>query len=72
MVQRAFHGDNVHGWRFADSNAREMAVLGSMVVVVAWLGLYPEPVLRKSAAAVFSLQQTVAEARIPSALRVPL
>ncbi len=45
LVQRSFHGKNVHGWKLADSTPREMALFCAMVVITLWLGLYPQPVL---------------------------
>lgn len=45
LVQRAFHGPNVHGWQLADLNGRESLIFGSMIIALLWLGLYPRPVL---------------------------
>jgi NADH-quinone oxidoreductase subunit M len=45
LVQRTFHGENVHAWRFADCSVRETGTLGAMALVSVWLGLYPQPVL---------------------------
>jgi NADH-quinone oxidoreductase subunit M len=45
MVQRAFHGANVHNWKLPDLVKREAFVLGSMIAILLWLGLYPMPVL---------------------------
>lgn len=45
LVQRAFHGPNIHGWRLADLNGRESVILGGMIVALLWLGLYPRTVL---------------------------
>ena len=44
IMQRAFHGPNVYDWRIPDLNAREMLTLGVLIVVLVWLGLYPQPV----------------------------
>ncbi|HZP89122.1 MAG TPA: NADH-quinone oxidoreductase subunit M [Burkholderiales bacterium] len=70
MVQRAFHGDNVHSWQLSDSTPREMGVLASMVVLVAWLGLYPHPVLRMAATAVSGLQEVATQTPRPLALEL--
>jgi NADH-quinone oxidoreductase subunit M len=43
LVQRSFHGENVHGWKLADSTPRELVTLGAMVAITLWLGLYPQP-----------------------------
>ena len=58
FVQRGFHGPNVHGWRLRDLRVREAAVVGSMIVVLLWLGLYPRPVLDTFAPASERLRQT--------------
>ncbi len=44
LVQRAFHGPNVHELRLADLAPREGLVVTLMAVALLWLGLYPRPV----------------------------
>ncbi len=44
LVQRSFHGENVHGWKLADSTPRELAMFGAMAAITLWLGLYSQPV----------------------------
>jgi len=46
FVQKVFHGSNVHSWRVKDLALREGFVLGALMVVLLWLGLYPQPVIR--------------------------
>ncbi|MGE5109547.1 MAG: NADH-quinone oxidoreductase subunit M [Acidobacteriaceae bacterium] len=58
LVQRAFHGANVHNWQLADLNRREAFILGPMIVVLLWLGLYPLPVLNTFRPAMNNLQQS--------------
>jgi NADH-quinone oxidoreductase subunit M len=57
LVQRAFHGINVHQWRLPDLMKREVLILASMIVVLLWLGLYPLPILNTSKPAIDHLQQ---------------
>jgi len=57
LVQRAFHGANVHEWQLPDLVKREVLILASMIVVLLWLGLYPLPVLNTFRPAMRSLQQ---------------
>jgi NADH-quinone oxidoreductase subunit M len=57
FVQRAFQGPNVHEWRLPDLNARESLVIAAMVVVLLWLGLYPQPVLNTFSPATTTVQQ---------------
>lgn len=45
MVQRVFQGPNDHDWRVPDLNAREVAVIAALTVVILWLGLFPQPVM---------------------------
>jgi NADH-quinone oxidoreductase subunit M len=45
FVARAFHGSNTNHWKLADLSGREIAIVGAMMVVLLWLGLYPQPVL---------------------------
>lgn len=46
FVQKAFQGSNVHSWRLKDLALREGFVLGILMVVLLWLGLYPQPVIK--------------------------
>ncbi len=57
LVQRAFHGANVHEWKLPDLVKREALILAPMVVLLLWLGLYPLPVLNTFKPAMKSLQQ---------------
>lgn len=62
LVQRAFHGDNVHGWRIADLGRRESVTLGVLIVAIVALGVFPAPVLDVAGASVGTLQWTAAVA----------
>jgi len=57
LVQRAFHGTNIHQWRLPDLVKREVLILAPMIVVLLWLGLYPLPILNTSKSAIDNLQQ---------------
>jgi NADH-quinone oxidoreductase subunit M len=57
LVQAAFHGPNVHNWRFSDLVPREAAVIGVMAATLLWLGLYPQPVIATFQTAVTRLDQ---------------
>jgi NADH-quinone oxidoreductase subunit M len=56
MVQEAFHGSNVHRWTLEDLTGREAVIMASMITVLLWLGLYPQPVLSTFAPAMRMLQ----------------
>ena len=45
LVARAFHGENTNRWALPDLGGREAAVVGVMMALSLWLGLYPQPVL---------------------------
>jgi NADH-quinone oxidoreductase subunit M len=45
IIQRTFHGPNLEGWVLPDFSAREWIIMASMILVIVWLGLYPQPVL---------------------------
>ena len=44
FVQRIFQGPNLYQWRLPDLALREGLMLGAMIVLLLWLGLYPQPV----------------------------
>lgn len=46
FVQKAFQGPNVHSRHLKDLALREGFVLGALMIVLLWLGLYPQPVIR--------------------------
>jgi NADH-quinone oxidoreductase subunit M len=45
LVQRAFHGENVHHWSIRDLLTRELAFMLVMVGAAVWLGLFPQTVI---------------------------
>jgi NADH-quinone oxidoreductase subunit M len=51
LVQQAFQGPNTHHWQLPDLAIREGLMLGVMIVLLLWLGLYPQPVFRMFAQA---------------------
>jgi NADH-quinone oxidoreductase subunit M len=59
FVQRAFHGPNVNHWQIRDLLAREGIVMASLMVILLWLGFYPQTVLNTSGPALAHLEQSV-------------
>jgi NADH-quinone oxidoreductase subunit M len=57
LVQRAFHGANVHQWVLPDLAVREVLILAPMIATLLWLGLYPQVVLDTFEPALTTLQQ---------------
>lgn len=45
IVQRVFHGALKENLALPGMNTREWLVMGSMIALIVWLGLYPRPVL---------------------------
>ncbi|HWV14236.1 MAG TPA: NADH-quinone oxidoreductase subunit M [Cellvibrio sp.] len=60
MLQRAFHGAASSNETIPGLNARELAMMLSLMFLLVWLGFYPQPVLDTSAAVMNSLAQFVA------------
>ena len=69
MMQQVFFGPNRHGWKLPDTSPRETALLATMIGVVVWLGVYPQPVLHTSEHAVSILQQHASRRSEPSGLQ---
>jgi NADH-quinone oxidoreductase subunit M len=51
FVQRVFQGRNLRPWQLPDLAFREGLVLGTMIVLLLWLGLFPQPVFQTFAQA---------------------
>ncbi len=64
MVQRAFHGPAAeqHG-QLEDLNGRELVMMLSLMAILLWLGIYPQPVLDTSAASMRAVQEVYSEAQ---------
>jgi len=63
MIQRVFQGPNRAGWKLPDMTSREAAIMAAMIVIMVWLGLYPQPVLDTAAPALDHLQRTASRQR---------
>jgi NADH-quinone oxidoreductase subunit M len=61
MVQRIFTGPNEEGWKIPDLDRRELAMMTAMIIVILWLGLYPQPVLNTTHKAIENIQQYSSE-----------
>jgi len=64
IMQRAFHGPERPGSKPADLCSRETAAMAAMIVVIVWLGLYPQPVLDTARLPLQHLQQSIAQAPV--------
>lgn len=50
MVQRAFHGPTTIKEKLEDLNPREIATCVSLMLILLWIGLYPQPLIDTAAA----------------------
>lgn len=57
FVQYAFQGPNIHRWRVPDLLTREAIIVMPMIVILLWIGLYPQPVLNTFKPAMEALEQ---------------
>lgn len=55
LVQHTFHGEAREQWSVQDLSLRSLAVLGVLIVVQVWLGLYPQPFLETAGQALHNL-----------------
>jgi NADH-quinone oxidoreductase subunit M len=61
LIQRAFHGEQRETWKLPDLNVRHMTMMGAMILVLVWLGLYPQPIFNTARPTVTQVQQTISE-----------
>jgi len=45
IMQKVFYGPVLKKWEIADFGLREMIVMGSLAIVIIWLGLFPSSIL---------------------------
>jgi NADH-quinone oxidoreductase subunit M len=64
MIQRAFHGPNPGNWQIPDLSRREMVWVGVLIVLIVWLGLFPQPVINTAAQGLDQMQRVVASPQL--------
>lgn len=62
MVQRTLHGAPKADTPLADLGWRELTMMFSLMAILVWIGLYPQPILDTSAAVMSGVQQAVSKA----------
>ena len=68
LIQRSLHGAPQSNEPIAGINARELIMMLSLIFLLVWLGLYPQPVLDTSAAVMTSIEQLISNSQsIPAA-----
>jgi NADH-quinone oxidoreductase subunit M len=67
-VQRVFFNPLVHeaNKTLQDATPRELAVLVPLVAAMIWMGLYPQPILRRTEAAARRYVEMIAPYRAPA------
>ncbi|HEV2245950.1 MAG TPA: NADH-quinone oxidoreductase subunit M [Terriglobia bacterium] len=60
VIQRAFHGPNTHQWALPDLGKRELVMMVPMMLILLWIGLYPQPLFKTFEPAMRKLQQYAA------------
>lgn len=68
LMQRAFYGPAKSSERMQDLSRRELAVMLSLMGILLFLGLYPQPVLNTSAAAMKAVHQVYMAPLLPPPL----
>jgi NADH-quinone oxidoreductase subunit M len=58
MMQRVFLGANTEGWQVSDLDVRETIIQLVLIVLIFWLGLFPNTVLNTVQPSLDGLQQT--------------
>jgi NADH-quinone oxidoreductase subunit M len=58
LIQQAFHGHPNPNIKAPDLRMREMTMMTAMILVLLWLGLYPQPELNRAGVALQAIQQS--------------
>lgn len=46
ILQKIFHGERRKVWTLQDFSTRELVVMGSLIITIVWLGIFPQPVIK--------------------------
>ncbi|GAC1628346.1 MAG: NADH-quinone oxidoreductase subunit M [Nevskia sp.] len=68
LMQQAFHGPAQSAEKLRDLNGRELATMMSLIAILLWLGLYPQPVLDATKATMGAVQGIYETARTSAAV----
>lgn len=63
FIQRAYQGPNTHHWAIPDLAPREALIYVPMILVLVWLGVYPQPIIRTFQPAMQAIQQSANKTR---------
>lgn len=59
IFQRIFHGPSKKEWKLADFSARELIVMAFFIIVIFWLGLFPQKILNTTQPVFDQIEQQV-------------
>lgn len=62
LVQASMQGPNENNWTLSDLSPRETAILGSLAVLIIWLGLYPQPIFNTAKPSLAIIEQSLSTA----------
>jgi len=66
IVQRVFHGKKEKEWSLPDLGVREMIIMGAMIIVIVWFGLYPQPIFDTARPALEKVEENAIISVVPS------
>ncbi len=59
VVQKVFHGQKEKEWELKDFVPREMLIMGSLIVVIVWLGFFPQLVINTANSTIEQIMKSV-------------
>lgn len=59
LIQRAFQGPNRNDLRLPDINPREAVIFASLIVIIVWMGLNPQPLINTAQPAIQTIQNSI-------------
>ncbi|MEJ2536486.1 MAG: proton-conducting transporter membrane subunit, partial [Calditrichia bacterium] len=65
IVQRVFHGKKEKEWSLPDLGVREMIIMGAMIIVIVWFGLYPQPIFDTARPALEKVEENAIISVVP-------
>jgi NADH-quinone oxidoreductase subunit M len=69
FVQQVFHGKARREWQMKDFNKRELGIAGAMIIVIVWLGFYPQPLINTAAPALEHIRDHLKQPDIYPSIR---
>jgi NADH-quinone oxidoreductase subunit M len=67
MMQRAFQGEETHGWSFGDLGVRETGMFAAMIAALVTIGFWPQPLIATARQPVTALERVTAASDLHAA-----